>query len=323
MKAQKSILFIMDPPETISVDRDTTFAFMLEAQTRGYRVAYTRREWIWNQGGVSCAKWHEAKVARTAPPAHLQLGEAQHGPIEDHQVCFVRTDPPFDMRYVELTWLLDAVDPGRTLILNSPAGIRGASEKLYTLRFPDLTPETLVTRDISRLEHFLKAQGGRIVIKPVDLMGGYGVFVVDAKDGNRGALLELATEGGTRLIIAQAYLPKAKEGDKRVLLVDGEPIGAILRVPPEGENRANIHVGAATVAATLDEDDRRICARIGPSLQRDGLVFVGLDVIGGKLTEVNVTSPTGVQEVLRLCGVDVVAKLFDWVEIHPTHSMLT
>ncbi len=312
----RSILFVMDPPERIDVERDTTFAFMLEAQRRGYQVAHTRREWIWHQAGITSARWCPAQVERKAPPDHLLLGDPQHGPVEDHDVCLVRTDPPFDMRYVELTWLLDAVDRGRTLVLNAPSGLREASEKLYTLRFPELSPETLVTREIERLEHFLEAQGGRMVVKPIDRMGGYGVFVVSADDSNRRALLEVATEDGRSLCVAQAFLPEAKAGDKRVLLVDGEPVGAVLRVPPEGEHRGNIHVGAATVAAAIDDDDRRICQRLAPALRRDGIVFAGIDVIGGKLTEVNVTSPTGVQEVARLCGVDVAAHLFDWIEAH-------
>ncbi|MDF1563772.1 MAG: glutathione synthase [Deltaproteobacteria bacterium] len=312
--AGKSILFIMDPPEKISIDRDTTFAFMLEAQARGYTLAHTRREWVWHEGGVTGARWQPARVERRAPPEHIHLGEMQDGPIQDHVVCFVRTDPPFDMRYVELTWMLDVVDPASTLVINAPRGIRSASEKLYTLHFPELTPPTLISRDIARIERFLEAQGGKIVVKPVDLMGGYGVFVVRADDPNRRALLEVSTEDGRRLCVAQGYIPQAPEGDKRVLLVDGEPLGAILRVPPEGEHRGNIHVGAATVPSPIDEHDRRICAALAPRLKQDGIVFAGIDVIGGKLTEVNVTSPTGVQEVKNLCDIDVSAALFDWIE---------
>ncbi len=310
----KSVLFIMDEPEKINIDRDTTFAFMIEAQSRGYQVAYTRREWIWHQGGITCAKWQPARVERQAPPEHLVLGEFQTGPVEDHSVCFVRTDPPFDMRYVELTWLLDVVDPKRTLIINAPAGIRAASEKLYTPHFPELTPETLITRDMEKIERFIEAQGGKAIIKPVDLMGGYGVFKLDAEDPNRRALLEVSTEEGRKLVVVQAYIPEAPEGDKRVLLIDGEPHGAVLRIPPEGEHRGNIHVGAATVPAKIDDDDLRICRALAPFLKRDGIVFAGIDVIGGKLTEVNVTSPTGVQEVKNLCGIDVSITLFDWIE---------
>lgn len=308
------LLFVMDPPERILIDRDTTFAFMLEAQRRGHRVAYTRREWLWHQDGRTCCRWQPATVSRTRPPGHVVLGDPQEGPLEDHQVVFVRTDPPFDMEYVKLTWLLDAVDRNRTLVVNEPAGIRGASEKLYTLRFPDLTPRTLVTRDPARLRAFLGEVGGRMVVKPVNLMGGYGVFVVDEKDPNRGALLEVSTRDGKDLCIAQEYLPAAREGDKRIIVLDGEPIGATLRVPAAGEHRGNIHVGAETVKADLDEADRRICERLAPALRADGLYFVGLDVIGGKLTEVNVTSPTGVQEIDRLSGVNLEAQVLDFVE---------
>ena len=192
----------------------------------------------------------------------------EDGPLEDHQVVFVRPDPPFDIEYVKLTWLLDAVDRKRTFILNEPAGIRGASEKLYTLRFPELCPRTLITRDVPRLRAFLDALGGRMVVKPVDLMGGYGVFVVDASDANRNAILETSTRDGKDLVVAQAYLPEAREGDKRIIVLDGEPIGATLRVPAPGEHRGNIHVGATTEHAELTEADLHICETLAPHLQR-------------------------------------------------------
>lgn len=305
-----------DPPDRISVDRDTTFSFMLEAQRRGHRVAYTRREWMWHESGTTFARWAEATVAREAPPKHISLGDFQDGPVEDHQVVFVRSDPPFNMDYIQLTWMLDVVDRDKTLIINEPEGIRNASEKLYVLRFPDLTPATLITREVPRLEAFMEKQGGAIVIKPVDLMGGYGVFVVRQDDPNKGALLESATQEGRTQIVAQAYLEDAPKGDKRILIVNGEAIGGVLRVPPDtpGEHRGNIHVGARTVATELTDRDLEICRAIAPALKEDGLYFTGIDVIGGMLTEVNVTSPTGVQEVHRLCGIDVTAKVIDFAE---------
>ncbi|RMG16707.1 MAG: glutathione synthase [Deltaproteobacteria bacterium] len=308
------MLFIMDGPERIHPKRDTTFAFMREAQARGHRIAHTRREWIWYQGGRTHCRWLACQVTDRDPPAHFDLGEAHEGPIEEHRVVFVRTDPPFDMEYVKLTWLLDVVDRSKTLIINEPAGIRAASEKLYTLHFPELTPRTLVTRDPKRLESFLDDCGGTMVIKPVDLMGGYGVFIVRREDPNRGALIETSTRDGRDLIVAQEYLPEAKEGDKRIILLEGEPVGAVLRVPGAGDHRGNIHVGAKTVAAEITRRDREIAAALAPALERDGLYFVGIDVIGGRLTEVNVTSPTGVQEIARLSGVDLAAKVIDFAE---------
>ena len=309
-----SMLFIMDGPERIHPDRDTTFAFMREAQARGHRIAHTRREWLYSEGGRTRTRWHPCRVTDAPPPEHLVLGEPQDGPIEDHQVVFVRTDPPFDLEYVKLTWLLDVVDRSRTFILNEPSGIRTASEKLYALRFPELTPRTLVTRDPKRLERFLEACGGRMVIKPVDMMGGYGVFVVAEDDPNRGALIESSTREGRDLIVAQEYLPEAKEGDKRILLLEGEPLGAVLRVPGAGDHRGNIHVGARTVAAEITPRDREIAQALAPSLRADGIYFAGIDVIGGRLTEVNVTSPTGAQEIERLTGVPVAAPIIDFVE---------
>jgi glutathione synthase len=307
------LLFIMDGPERIDIDRDTTFVFMLEAQRRGWEVFHTRREWLWYEDGRAHGRFHEAKVARKPHPDHLVLGEAIEGPLEEHDAVFVRTDPPFDLEYVKLTWLLDAVDRSRTLVVNEPAGIRGASEKLYTLRFPDLTPRQVVTRDIARLEAFLEALGGKMVVKPIDWMGGYGVFVVRKDDSNRRAILEVSTRDGKDLVVAQAYLPEAREGDKRIILLDGQPLGATLRVPAEGEHRGNIHVGATTVKTTLTDADLRICEALAPALKRDGLYFVGIDVIGGRLTEVNVTSPTGVQEIDRLDGACLEASVMDFV----------
>lgn len=310
----KSVLFIMDPPENIRVDHDTTFALMLEAQSRGHRVSHTRKEWLWNEDGHTLARWQVATVARAEPPNHLILGPQEEGPLEDHAIVFIRTDPPFDLDYVKMTWLLDAVDKTRTIVVNDPGGLREANEKLYTLRFPELTPPTIVTRDIARLRTFMAAHDDKIVVKPIDLMGGYGVVVVEKGDPNAPALLEMATHNGKELAVAQAYLPEAKQGDKRIIVIDGEPRGAVLRVPPPGEHRGNMNVGAAVKKAPIDDDDRRICEVLAPDLKKHGLHFVGIDVIGGKLTEVNVTSPTGVQEIDRLDGTNLAGELFDALE---------
>ncbi len=307
------LLFIMDPPDRVDIDRDTTFSIMLAAQERGFRVAHTRREWLWHEGGRTFCRWHRARVARKPKPEHISLAAPEEGQLEDHDAVLVRSDPPFDLDYVKLTWLLDSVDPSRTFVMNEPRGIREASEKLFTLRLPELTPPQIVTRDMGRLELFLEKMGGAMVVKPIDWMGGYGVFVVRSDDKNRSAILEVSTREGRDLVVAQAYLPEAREGDKRILILDGRPLGAVLRVPASGEHRGNIHVGATTKQARLDEHDMRICKDLAPHLRAHGLHFVGIDVIGGKLTEVNVTSPTGIQEIGRLDGVSLENEVLDFI----------
>lgn len=315
------LLFIMDPPERIDIDRDTTFSIMLAAARRGWRVGHTRKDWIWHESGVTACRWHPAEVARRPPPDHVVLGEGMEGPLEEHDVVLVRTDPPFDLEYVKLTWLLDGVDRRRTFVMNEPSGIREANEKLFTVRVPDLTPPQLVTRDMERLDGFLDEMGGRVVVKPIDWMGGYGVFVVDREDKNRSSILEVLTREGRDLVVAQAYLPEARQGDKRILMLDGRPLGAVLRVPAAGEHRGNIHVGATTEKATITERDRRICDRLAPLLREHGLYFVGIDVIGGKLTEVNVTSPTGMQEIDRLDEVCLADDLLDFLAARAPRSV--
>jgi glutathione synthase len=228
-------------------------------------------------------------------------------------VVLMRKDPPVDVAYLHATWILEMAR-GKTVVINDPSGIRELNEHLAVLKFPELTPPTLVTRSASRLKAFMREQGGAIVVKPVDGFGGLGVFVVRAGDPNASSIFETSTGAGVRWTMAQKYLPDVVKGDKRILLVDGEPIGALLRVPSEHEHRANLHVGGRAAKTSLDENDRAIVERVGPSLRRDGLFFVGLDVIGGRLTEVNVTSPTGVQEIDAIEGRSLEADVIDAVE---------
>jgi glutathione synthase len=225
----------------------------------------------------------------------------------------MRKDPPYDLDYYFATLLLERAR-GQTLIVNDPRGLREANEKLYSLHFPDLIPTTVVTRDAARLRAFLGEQGGEIVVKPLDGCGGRGVFYLHEGDRNIPSLLEMMTDFGRRWTIGQKYLPAARAGDKRILLLDGEPIGAVLRVPREDDLRGNLHVGGRPARTTLDERDRAICAAVAPRLRQDGLYFVGLDVIGGFLTEVNVTSPTGVQEVNALEGGQLETRIVEWLE---------
>jgi glutathione synthase len=226
----------------------------------------------------------------------------------------MRKDPPFDLPYLFATQLLSLLDGTSTLVINNPRGLRDANEKLYALNFPDLIPPTLVTADPDRLKSFLDRLGGEMIVKPLDGCGGAGVFHLHRADRNLNALLELSTDYGRRMIMAQQYLPAVRTGDKRVILLDGEPLGAVLRVPREDEHRGNIHVGGTCVQASLTAADRRITDGVGTRLRADGLYFVGLDIIGEHLTEVNVTSPTGVQEIDALDGVCLEATVIEDVE---------
>jgi glutathione synthase len=244
---------------------------------------------------------------------HFDLGVARHSVLDDDaDVVFQRTDPPVDSAYVEATQILSLCR--RAQVLNRPSGILAANEKLYALHFPELMTDTLVARSIPLLVDFLAKCGGEMIVKPLDGRGGEGIFHVRHDDRNLFSILEQATRFGRRRTMAQRYLPEVRRGDKRILLLDGEPLGTLLRIPSEREVRANLHVGGKAVRTELDADDRRIVERIAPSLRRDGLFFVGIDVIGGKLTEINVTSPTGVQEVNALEGVQLEARILDGVE---------
>jgi glutathione synthase len=244
---------------------------------------------------------------------HFELGEPAVVALDEvADVVFQRKDPPVDGDYIVATQILSLCR--RALVLNRPEGILAANEKLYAMRFPELMPVTRVTRSIAELRSFLEVLGGEMIVKPLDGRGGEGIFHVSRSDRNLVSILEQSTRFGTRAVIGQEYLSAVRSGDKRILLVDGEPIGALLRVPSEHEHRANLHVGGRAAKAELDADDRRIVETLAPSLRRDGLFFVGIDVIGGKLTEVNVTSPTGVQEIDALESRSLEALVIDAVE---------
>jgi glutathione synthase len=302
----------MDPLERVLVDKDTTFVFMLEAQKRGHEIYYLQTRDIFVRGDSACATVRRAEVARAEK--HYHLFEERIEPLTWFDAVFMRKDPPFDLDFYFATQLLSLVDPRQTFVLNRPSGLREANEKLYALRFPEVTPKTLVTADMRRLRDFLDELGGEMIIKPLDGCGGSGVFHLHRADRNLTSILETATQNGTRLIMGQQYVPEVRQGDKRLIVLDGEPLGGVLRVPREDEHRGNIHVGGQVVRSEVSERDREICRALAPSLKADGLYFVGLDIIGGWLTEVNVTSPTGVQEIDRLDGVNLEAKVIDFVE---------
>jgi glutathione synthase len=243
---------------------------------------------------------------------HVAFGPTETVDLAEVDVVWLRQDPPFDMSYITTTHLLDLIHPG-TLVVNDPFWVRNFPEKLLVLRFPDLTPPTLIARDLATIRDFKAAQGD-VILKPLYGNGGAGVFRLDPQDRNLSALHELFTGLSREPMIVQKYLPEVVKGDKRVLLVDGEPVGAINRVPQAGETRSNLHVGGRAEPATLTARDREICAAIGPTLREKGQVFVGIDVIGDSLTEINVTSPTGLQELERFSGVNGAALIWEAVE---------
>ena len=307
------ILYVMDPLARILVDKDTTFAFMLEGERRGHEQHHCGVDDLFVERSRPHAAVRRATVQRAA--VHYTLSEARTVPLTWFDVVFMRKDPPFDLAYFFATHLLGLVDARATLVVNDPRGLREANEKLYALRFPDVIPESLVSADAARLKAFMDGLGGEMIVKPLDGCGGAGVFHVHRGDRNLNAILELSTDNGTRLVMAQRYLPAVRDtGDKRLILLAGEPLGALRRIPREDEHRGNIHVGGQVERAPVDARDREICARMKPQLDADGLYFVGLDVIGGLVTEVNVTSPTGIQEIDRLDGVCLEARVLDFVE---------
>ena len=308
--------FVMDPIERILPDKDTTFMFMLESGARDHEVYYLCVDDLWLHHAVPHARVRRAAVMRptAAHPSHYQLFEEHDARLDWFDAVFMRKDPPFDMAFFFATHLLGLVDPERTFVINDPRGLREANEKLYALNFPDVIPPSLVTSNMARLKLFMEELGGEMIVKPLDGAGGAGVFHLHRRDRNLNAILESATDTGRRPIMAQRYLPEIRAGDKRVIVLDGTPLGAVLRVPREDETRGNIHVGGATVKATVSARDRAIAARLAPRLRADGLWFVGLDIIGDWLTEVNVTSPTGIQEINALDAVALEKQVVDFVE---------
>lgn len=303
---------VMDPVDKINIDKDTTFVLMLEAQRRGHEVYYMELEDLFIRAGTPFGRFCRIQLARATP--HFQLGEYATGALEDFDALLMRKDPPFDMKFFFVTHLLSLVDGRKCFVMNDPKGLREANEKLYALRFPEQIPQTLVSSDMGRLKDFMEELGGEMIIKPLDGCGGSGVFYLNVQDRNTNSILEAATDNGRRLIMGQRYLPEIRQGDKRIIVLDGQPLGAVLRVPLEYETRGNIHVGGQCVHATLTPRDLEICAALAPLLKNDGLYFVGLDVIGSFLTEVNVTSPTGIQEINGLDHVQLESQVIDFVE---------
>jgi glutathione synthase len=305
-------LFIVDPVPGLNPDADTSVTFMREAARRGQRVATCGvSDLSIAGGGRPRARFVETRVRDGRD--WFELGSPGSDELAAFDVVWMRKDPPYDLNYFFVTHLLDLVPP-QTLVVNAPRGLREVTEKLFILRFPELCPESLVSRSIPELLEFRRKLGGEMVIKPLDGCGGEGVFHLTPEDRNVQTILELGTRHGTTYQIAQAYIPEVRDGDKRIIVVEGEPVGAVLRRPQHWETRANFHVGGTAVKTALSARDREICATIGPSLREYGIVFAGIDVIGRYLTEVNVTSPTGIQEINRLDGAALERGVLDAVE---------
>ena len=301
----------MDPIERINIAADSTFRIMEEAQARGHRLFYyTPDRLAYDEGRVLARGW-PVEVRRVSGD-HFTLGPEATIDLAGQDVVWLRQDPPFDMGYITTTHVLERIHP-RTLVVNDPFWVRNYPEKLLVLGFSGLTPPTMVARDIATLREF-KARHGDIILKPLYGNGGAGVFRLDPNDRNFNALWEVFAGINREPLIVQKFLPAVEKGDKRIILVDGEAVGAINRVPSEGETRSNMHAGGRPEKVGLTERDQEICAAIGPLLREKGQVFVGIDVIGDWLTEINLTSPTGLQELERFDGINATAKIWEAIE---------
>ena len=301
----------MDPIEHIDIEGDSTFAMGLEAQARGHTLYFYEPRHLSLIDRRVIAKARPITLRRELGN-HVDVGEAEAIDLAKVDVVLMRQDPPFDMAYITATHILDHIHP-ETLVVNDPTEVRNAPEKLFSTHFDGLMPPTLISSDEEEIKGF-RSRHKDIIIKPLYGNGGAGVFRLKPDDENFNSLIEMFSERSREPLIAQAYLPEVRNGDKRIILVDGEPVGAINRIPAEGEARSNMHVGGEAVDIGLSARDREICDAIGPTLKEKGLIFVGIDVIGDYLTEINVTSPTGIQEIKRFGGADIAALIWDAVE---------
>ena len=306
---RKHVAFQMDPMETVNINGDTTFALAETAQARGWTM--------WEYGPEHLI-YKEGRILARARPMTVQRDQSQpaiFGVRElidletDIDVVWMRQDPPFDMSYITATHILERLE-GKTLVVNDPKWVRNCPEKILPLDYPELMPATLISRDRQAIDDF-RAEYKDIILKPLYGNGGAGIFRIKENDPNYSSIFEMFMESSREPIIAQAFLPDVSKGDKRILIIDGVAIGAINRVPQEGETRSNMHVGGEARPTELTDDDMRICNAIGPMLKARGQILVGIDVIGDKMTEINITSPTGVQELKRFSGIDAVAACWD------------
>lgn len=301
----------MDHISSIDIKGDSTFAMCLEAQARGFKLFHFHPYDLQLRGDKLTAKIESLEV-RDVEGDHYTLGPKTLADMSTLDVVLLRQDPPFDMSYITNTHMLERIHP-KTLVVNDPASVRNSPEKILVMEFPELMPATLVTRDYDAVREFRK-EFGDIIVKPLYGNGGAGVFRVSKENENLSSILEMFEGINREPIIAQQYLKDVRKGDKRIILIDGEPVGAINRVPPEGDARSNMHVGGVAEHAELTDREREICAKIGPRLKAEGFILVGIDVIGDYITEINVTSPTGIREIQRFSGTDIAKLFWDAVE---------
>ena len=306
-----SVAVQMDHISTVSIAGDTSFALSLEAQRRGHRLYHYTPDRLSLDRGRVVAGIEEMQL-RDVQGDHFTLGGKVRTDLSEMDVILLRQDPPFDMNYITTTHLLERIHPA-TLVVNDPAWVRNSPEKIFVTEFPDLMPETLITKDPAEVDAF-RRQFGDIIVKPLYGNGGAGIFMLQEGDRNLASLLEMFQQMFREPFIVQRYLKDVRKGDKRIILIDGEPVGAINRVPAEHDARSNMHAGGRAEPSELTDREREICARIGPSLRERGFILVGIDVIGDFMTEINVTSPTGIREVKRFGGADIAALFWDAVE---------
>lgn len=301
----------MDPMHGIEITGDSTFALMMEAQARGHQLWHYEVRHMWLDGATLKARTQPVTVQALAGD-HFKFGAPRTVRLREMDVVLMRQDPPFDMAYITATHLLEHIHP-QTLVVNNPAAVRNAPEKLLVTHFPELMPPTMIAWDVGAIREF-RARHGDIIVKPLFGNGGLGVFRIKPDDENLGSLLDMFFAASREPLMIQRYETAVRAGDKRIILIDGEPLGAVNRVPPEGDSRSNMHAGGRPEATTLTARDLEICAAIGPTLKAQGLLFTGIDVIGDYLTEINVTSPTGLQQVARFDGVNLAAVIWDRIE---------
>lgn len=304
-------LFIMDPLGSINHETDSTLLMMKEGKERGHLIYFSTVEDLFVHKTIPSALIKMVSFKKGDPL--FCLGEESEVTLKEMDAIFMRTDPPFDMNYIFATYLLELASED-TFVFNDPSGVRSANEKLYALNFPEAIPDSLISKDRSRIKSFLDEVGGEMIIKPLAKCGGEGIFYLHKGDKNLGALLETSTNFGKEFIMAQRFLPEIKDGDKRIILLDGEPIGAVSRIPQDNEHRGNIHAGGQGLKTEITERDRQLCKIIAPRLKADGLWFVGLDVIGDWITEINVTSPTCLVEINSLNNVKLEQEIINFVE---------
>ena len=309
----RKIGIVMDPVQAINTKKDSSFAMLLAAQARGWQIFYMQQADLFLRDGQVLASMAALSV-QDDPYDWYQLGDPQIAPLHSLDAILMRKDPPFDMEYIYSTYLLEQAQSQGVLIVNDPQSLRDANEKLFTAWFPQCCPPTLVTRQKSLMREF-QQQHGDIIIKPLDGMGGASIFRVMQGDPNFSVIVETLTENGKKSVMVQQYLPAIKDGDKRILLINGEPVPyALARIPAAGETRGNLAAGGRAEGRELTDRDRWICQQVGPKLREKGLIFVGLDVIGDYLTEINVTSPTCIRELDRLYDLDIAGDLMNAIE---------